>query len=147
MRSLQKLNFNGPAQIHPEAYIHISRSTGNTSGSGLSRSSGVFWSEPFVAPLDEAALRRSAGLNNYGLGQIHLQLYALLNCGVCSVSQIDYARQQLLQKQLLLLSNNKQIREIIEGIKSQIDPLGLGEAYMTKSGKDEKFQFTRRVDL
>lgn len=120
LRSLQKLNFNGPAQIHPEAYIHI-----NHSKSAFISSSCCSWCEPLVAPLEEATLRRSAGLNNYGLGQIHLQLYALLNCGACSVSEIEYARQQQLQQQLLMLGNNKRNRAIVNEIKRQRDPLCL----------------------
>lgn len=124
LRSLQKLNFNGPAQIHPEAYIHINRFISPTISSTCS-----LWGEPCSAPLDEATLRRSAGLNNYGLGQIHLQLYALLNCGACSVSQIDYARQQLLQQQLQMLRDCKKNRSIVKEIKSQSDPLCLETEY------------------
>lgn len=124
LRSLQKLNFNGPAQIHPEAYIHIKHI-----GSPISSNCCNAWGEPYAAPLDEATLRRSAGLNNYGLGQIHLQLYALLNCGACSVSQIDYARQQLLQQQLQMLGSYKKNRGIVKEIKSQSDPLCLEMEY------------------
>ncbi|OEH76866.1 hypothetical protein cyc_06133 [Cyclospora cayetanensis] len=132
LRSLQKLNFNGPAQIHPEAYIHIHHAS-SASDNSRSRMSA----EPYAAPLDEATLRRSAGLNNYGLGQIHLQLYALLNCGACSVSQIDYARQQLLQQQLIMISNNKNIKGILSQISSQQDPLCLDELDISRSAKHE----------
>lgn len=133
LRSLQKLNFNGPAQIHPESYIHITRGCGNPNSS----SSGVWW-EPVAAPLDEAALRRSAGLNNYGLGQIHLQLYALLNCGACTVSEIDYARLQLLQEQLVLLSRNRKTNEIVREMARQRDPLGLNAVRCREHGKERQ---------
>ncbi|KAL8449958.1 hypothetical protein Emed_002699 [Eimeria media] len=108
LRSLQKLNFNGPAQIHPDAYIHISY-VSKASKIADENYCDPSWLEHVFAPLDEATLRRSAGLNNYGLGQIHLQLYALLNCGSCSVSQTDYARQQLVQQQFLLLKTEKKV--------------------------------------
>ncbi|KAL8429149.1 hypothetical protein ACSSS7_006753 [Eimeria intestinalis] len=124
LRTLQKLNFNGPAQIHPDTYIHISYVSRIAKTSDADQSD-VSWLEPFSAALDEATLRRSAGLNNYGLGQIHLQLYALLNCGSCSVSETEYARQQLVQQQFLLLKSEKKVKAILKQIEGQRDPLGL----------------------
>ncbi|KAL8441629.1 hypothetical protein Emag_007009 [Eimeria magna] len=124
LRSLQKLNFNGPAQIHPDSYIHISyvsKASNNTEDNHCDAS----WLEHVLAPLDEATLRRSAGLNNYGLGQIHLQLYALLNCGSCSVSETEYARQQLAQQQYFLLKSEKKAKDFASQLEEQRDPLGL----------------------
>ncbi|KAL8273455.1 hypothetical protein Esti_002521 [Eimeria stiedai] len=138
LRSLQKLNFNGPAQIHPDSYIHISYAP-KVSKTSNADHCDVSWLEPLCVHLDEATLRRSAGLNNYGLGQIHLQLYALLNCGSCSVSQTEYARQQLLQQQLLLLRSEKNVNAIVKQIQEQMDPFGLDELDTSESGISHQF--------
>lgn len=173
--SLQKLNFNGPAQILPDSYIHVPRAkprpppqwpvavddksreetlrrlaemaaqsrrpeallefkrsllagvVEEASDATDSTGRGEWWSA-LAAPLDEAELRRSAGLNKYGLGEIHLQLYALLNAGVCKVAHVDFVREKVFRQQedsLLRDAKRRPLASLLRDSNSLLTPQSL----------------------